>query len=51
MLYEGRQHRRASRESLDCALMLKELVSMGVRTSSLLMHMTRAFRTQFPEWL
>ena len=30
MLYEGRQHRRSSRESLDCALMLQELVDMGV---------------------
>ena len=30
MLYEGRQHRRAGRESLDCALMLQELVNMGV---------------------
>jgi len=30
MLYEGRQHRRASRESLDCALMLQELQRMGV---------------------
>ena len=30
MLYEGRQHRRAHRESLDCALMLQELVGMGV---------------------
>ncbi len=30
MLYEGRQHRRTSRESLDAALMLQELVSMGV---------------------
>ena len=30
MLYEGRQHKRSSRESLDCALMLKELVDMGV---------------------
>ena len=30
MLYEGRQHRRASRESLDCAIALKELVDMGV---------------------
>ena len=29
-LYEGRQHRRSKRESLDCALMLKELSSMGV---------------------
>ncbi len=30
MLYEGRQHKRSSRESLDCAMMLQELVSMGV---------------------
>ena len=30
MLYEGRQHKRSTRESLDCALMLQELVSMGV---------------------
>lgn len=30
MLYEGRQHKRSSRESLDCALMLQELVHMGV---------------------
>lgn len=28
MLYEGRQHRRASRESLDCALALQELCNM-----------------------
>lgn len=30
MLYAGRQHRRASRESLDCAMMLHELYGMGV---------------------
>lgn len=30
MLYEGRQHRRAGRESLDCAQMLHELYNMGV---------------------
>ncbi len=30
MLYEGRQHRRTTRESLDCALALQELESMGV---------------------
>ncbi len=30
MLYEGRQHRRSGRESLDCAMMLQELVSLGV---------------------
>ncbi|MBE6770107.1 MAG: ribose-phosphate pyrophosphokinase [Ruminococcaceae bacterium] len=31
MLYEGRQHRRTSRESLDCAMALQELVAMGVK--------------------
>lgn len=31
MLYEGRQHRRTSRESMDCALMLQELTNMGVK--------------------
>lgn len=30
MLYEGRQHKRSGRESLDCALALQELVNMGV---------------------
>ncbi|MBO5420502.1 MAG: ribose-phosphate pyrophosphokinase [Clostridia bacterium] len=30
MLYEGRQHKRSSRESLDCAMMLQELYNMGV---------------------
>ena len=30
MLYEGRQHKRSARESLDCALMLQELINMGV---------------------
>lgn len=29
-LYESRQHKRSTRESLDCALALKELVRMGV---------------------
>ena len=29
-LYEGRQHKRTSRESLDCAYMLTELANMGV---------------------
>ena len=29
-LYEGRQHRRTQRESLDCAFMLEELYNMGV---------------------
>ena len=30
LLYEGRQHRRSARESLDCAMALQELVSLGV---------------------
>ena len=30
MLYEARQHRRSSRESLDCAMALQELEKMGV---------------------
>ena len=29
-LYESRQHKRSSRESLDCALALQELTKMGV---------------------
>ena len=29
-LYESRQHKRNSRESLDCAIALQELVNMGV---------------------
>lgn len=30
LLYEGRQHRRTARESLDCAMALQELTAMGV---------------------
>ena len=30
MLYEGRQHRRTARESLDCAMALQELSNLGV---------------------
>lgn len=30
MLYEGRQHRRTARESLDCAMALQELAAIGV---------------------
>lgn len=30
-LYEGRQHRRTGRESLDCAYAFEELAEMGVR--------------------
>jgi ribose-phosphate pyrophosphokinase len=29
-LYEGRQHKRQSRESLDCAIALQELANLGV---------------------
>jgi ribose-phosphate pyrophosphokinase len=29
-LYEGRQHRRTGRESLDCAIAIQELYNMGV---------------------
>lgn len=31
MLYGGRQHRRNARESLDCAMMLQELQSLGIK--------------------
>ncbi|ERI93808.1 ribose-phosphate diphosphokinase [Clostridiales bacterium oral taxon 876 str. F0540] len=31
ILYEGRQHKRKSRESLDCALALQELERLGVK--------------------
>lgn len=31
MLYEGRQHRRTGRESMDCAMALQELTAMGVK--------------------
>ena len=30
LLYQGRQHKRISRESLDCAIALQELASLGV---------------------
>lgn len=30
-LYEGRQHKRSKRESLDCSLALQELIDMGVQ--------------------
>lgn len=30
MLYEGRQHKRQARESLDCAMALQELTGIGV---------------------
>ncbi len=31
-LYEGRQHRKTTRESLDCAVMLRELETLGVHS-------------------
>ncbi|MGI6325435.1 MAG: ribose-phosphate diphosphokinase [Saccharofermentanales bacterium] len=31
-LYEGRQYRRGTRESLDCAAMLKELFALGIKS-------------------
>ncbi len=31
-LYEGRQHRKTTRESLDCAVMIRELENMGVHS-------------------
>ena len=31
LLYESRQHRRQGRESLDCAVALQDLVSLGVK--------------------
>ena len=31
-LYESRQHKRSTRESLDCAIALQELVNMGVES-------------------
>ena len=33
MLYEGRQHKRSTRESLDCALALQELVNTQERSA------------------
>lgn len=45
MLYEGRQHRRTSRESMDCAVMLQELVAMVFPTSSPSTRTIRACRT------
>lgn len=31
LLYESRQHRRKSRESLDCAIALQDLIALGAR--------------------
>lgn len=33
LLYSSRQHRRMARESLDCALALRQLESLGVKTT------------------
>ena len=43
-LYESRQHKRSSRESLDCALALQELVRMGVDNIILLTPMIQGCR-------
>ena len=45
-LYGGRQHRRVSRESLDCAVALQDAADLGVRNIiHLLMPTIPAFRT------
>ena len=36
MLYEGRQHKRSGRESLDCATALQDLEAMGVKEINLI---------------
>ena len=47
-LYESRQHKRGSRESLDCALALQELVRMGVdNIHHILMHTILVYRMRF----
>ena len=46
-LYEGRQHRRSKRESLDCALALKELSDMGVSNFITFDAHDPVFRTPF----
>lgn len=43
-LYESRQHKRSSRESLDCALALQELVRMGVENIITLTLMTHVYK-------
>ena len=45
-LYESRQHKRSTRESLDCAVMLQELISLGVDNILTSMHMTLVYRMQ-----
>ncbi len=47
-LYGGRQHRRVSRESLDCAVALQQLRDGRARTSSPLTPMTPAFMNAVP---
>ena len=46
-LYEGRQHRRTKRESLDCALALRELSAMGVSNIITFDAMTHVYRIPF----
>ena len=51
LLYESRQHRRKSRESLDCAIALQELERLGVNSIITLMLMIRMYVMQFPIYL
>ena len=47
-LYESRQHKRSSRESLDCAIALQELTAMGVENIITFdAHDPRVYRTPF----
>ena len=48
MLYEGRQHRRSSRESLDCAMALQDLERMGVSNIITFDAQILACKTRFP---
>ena len=47
-LYGGRQHRRVVRESLDCAVALQELQTMGVKNIITFDAQTPASRTPCP---
>lgn len=46
-LYESRQHKRTTRESLDCALALQELINMGVDNIITFVPTTPVYRMQF----
>ncbi len=51
ILYGGRQHRRNSRESLDCAMMLQELEAMGVKDIITFDAHDPGFKTLFRLWV